>query len=251
LYLGKGYKTAIYFIIFFVVFMAIIIHLPKEKEESSDWYKTAYALKLDENQELIDYAYNKDYLFAVLGDKKDRRYGNAVCIYRSENLSSKVNWIKVSEYDFSKVLPWKVKIGDIDDSENLELFIGVYKSTHFDNKQNNRMFVFNWDGEKLSKKWTGSQMGYCMKDFYVIDFLDMYGDELIILDKNKEGKERILIYYWLDFGFTLLAESENFDLIEKVEYSDDNLLKLTCRNQGKRFQKEVTVRNGEVMGISD
>ena len=208
-------------------------------------------MKLDENQELIDYAYNKDYLFAVLGDKKDRRYGNAVCIYRSENLSSKVNWIKVSEYDFSKVLPWKVEIGDIDDSENLELFIGVYKSTHFDNKQNNRMFVFNWDGEKLSKKWTGSQIGYCMKDFYVIDFLDMYGDELIILDKNKEGKERILIYYWLDFGFTLLAESENFDLIEKVEYSNDNLLKLTCRNKGKRFQKEVKVRNGEVVGISD
>lgn len=249
--MGKGYKTAIYFIIFFVIFMEIIIHLPKEKKESSDWYKTAYALKLDENQELIDYVYNKDYLFAILGDKRNRRYGNAVCIYKSENLSSKVNWIKVSEYDFSKVLPWKVEIGDIDDSENLELFIGVYKSTHFDNKQNNRMFVFNWDGEKLSKKWTGSQIGYCMKNFYVIDFLDMYGDELIILDKNKEGKERILIYYWLDFGFTLLAESENFDLIEKVEYSNDNLLKLTCRNQGKRFQKEVTVRNGEVVGISD
>ena len=251
MYLGKGYKTAIYFSIFFIILTGVMIHFPKGKEEFSVWDETAYDLKLDEDQELIDYAYNKNYLFAILGDKKDKIYGNEVCIYRSENLSSKVNWIKVSEYDFSKVLPWKVEIGDIDDSENLELFIGVYKSTHFDNKQNNRMFVFNWDGEKLSKKWTGSQIGYCMKDFYIIDFLDMYGDELIILDKNKDGKERILIYYWLDFGFTLLAESENFDLIEKVEYSNDNLLKLTCRDQGKRFQKEVTVKNGEVVGISD
>lgn len=127
--------------------------------------------------------------------------------------------------------------------------MGVNKPTYFDREINDRLFVFNWNGEKLYKKWTGTRLGYYLKDFYIIDLLDIKGEELIVIDKNQEGKERLLVYYWLDFGFQLLAESEFYDTIEEVNYLNNNLLGVVYIEQGKKITAKVMVKEGWIIEV--
>ena len=127
--------------------------------------------------------------------------------------------------------------------------MGVSKSTHFDKEVNNRFFVFNWDGEKLYKKWTGTRLGYYLKDFYIMDLLSIKGEELVVIDQNQAGEERLLVYYWLDFGFQLLAESEFYDIIEDVKYLGNNLMEIKYKKQGKNLTSRVMIKDGWIIEV--
>ncbi|MFA5523091.1 MAG: hypothetical protein WDA24_01930 [Tissierellales bacterium] len=214
-----------------------------------------YSLELAPNQKLIDYGRNQQWLFAIIEEKKGIDVERKIYVYSSGdpgkavNSDKKVNWRKVREYDFTLVLPWKIELGDLDYTDGPQVVMGVNKSTHFDREANDRLFVYNWDGEKLYKKWTGTRLGYYLKDFYIMDFLDMIGEELIVVDKDQEGKDRLLVYYWLDFGFQLLAESKFYDRIDKVKYIDNNLLGLVYIDNGNEITTKVMVEEGWVVEV--
>lgn len=205
------------------------------------------SLELAPNQKLIDYALNEQWLFAIIEEKRVIDLERKIHIYRIGDSTEKMNWEKVAEYDFTFVSPWKIELGNLDYTDGPQVVIGVNKTTYFDREVNDRLFVFNWNGEKLYKKWTGTRLGYYLKDFYIIDFLDIKGEELVVIDKNQEGKERLLVYYWLDFGFQLLAESEFYDTIEGIKYLDNNLLELVYKNQGKKTTAKVIIKDGWII----
>ncbi len=224
-----------------VILGAVIINSLQEKPNMD--------LGLSKNQKLIDYAFNQNWLFAIIEEKNENDYKSNIFIYKSENSSDNVKWEKTAEYDFTFVSPWKIKIGNLDYTDGPQVVIGVNKATYFDKEVNNRFFVFNWDGEKLYKKWTGTRLGYFLKDFYIMDLLDIKGEELVVIDQNQDGEERVLVYYWMDFGFQLLAESEFYDIIEEVKYVDNNLLELKYRKQGKKITSMVMIKDGWVIEV--
>ncbi|WP_352420224.1 hypothetical protein [Proteiniborus sp.] len=235
-------RTIIAFIALIAIFFGIIfIRFSQEDAQCK--------LELKPNQRLIDCAFNEKWLFAIIEEKYVIDIKRNIFIYKREGSSKSAKWEKVAEYDFTTIVPWKIRIGNIDYTDVPQVIIGVNKSTHFDKEVNNRLFVFNWDGEKLYKKWTGTRLGYYLKDFYIIDFLDIKGDELVVIDKNEEGRERLLVYYWLDFGFQLLAESEFYDTIEEVKYLDYNLLELVYKNQDKKASVKLMVKEGQIIEI--
>lgn len=233
-------------IIIFVILAAIVfgvIMLGSLHEE------LCLSLKLAQNQRLIDYAFNEQWLFAIIEEKEGDDLGKNIFIYKSKDFSEKERWEKIAEYDFTMVSPWKIEIGNIDYLDGPQVIMGVDKTTYFDKEKNNRLFVFNWDGKKLYKKWTGTRLGYGLKDFYIMDFLDVKGDELVVIDKNQEGDERLLVYYWLDFGFQLLAESKFYDAIEEVRYLDNNLLELVYKEQSNKATAKVILKKGKIIEI--
>lgn len=241
MYLNKKLTIIILTVLIAILFGIILIRFNQENAQCN--------IGLDSNQRIIDYAFNEQWLFAIVENKSTDDYKRDVFIYKSDDSPRKDKWEKVAEYDFTVVSPWKIKIGNIDYTDGPQVIIGVSKSTHFDKEVNNRLFVFNWDGEKLYKKWTGTRLGHYLKDFYIIDFLDIKGDELVVLDKNQEGRERLLVYYWMDFGFQLLAESKFYESIEEVKYLDYNLLELVYKNQDKKNSVKVMVKEGQIIEI--
>ncbi len=241
MYLNKKLTIIIVTVLIAMLFVIILIKFNQEDSQRN--------IELIPNQKLIDYVFNEQWLFAIIEDKGADNCKRDIYIYKSAGSSKVDKWEKVAEYDFTVVSPWKIEIGNIDYTDGPQVIIGVNKSTHFDKEVNNRLFVFNWNGEKLYKKWTGTRLGYYLKDFYIIDFLDIKGDELVVLDKNEEGMERLLVYYWMDFGFQLLAESKFYDTVEEVKYLDYNLLELVYKNQDKKTSVKVMVNRGQIIEI--
>lgn len=241
MYLNKKLTIIIFTVLITIFFGVILIRFSREDNQCN--------IELNPNQRIIDYAFNDRWLFAIIEDKGAGDCKRDIYIYKSVVSSKADKWEKVAGYDFTAVSPWKIRLGNIDYTDGPQVIIGVNKLTHFDKEINNRLFVFNWDGEKLYKKWTGTRLGYYLKDFYIIDFLDIKGDELVVIDKNEEGKERLLVYYWMDFGFQLLAESKFYDKIEDVKYLDYNLLELAYENQDKKTSVKVIVKEGQIIEI--
>lgn len=236
MYFNKKQNVIIYFVSLVIIIGIIIV---KYKESNS-----LINLDLSKNQRIIDYTYNDKWLFSIIEDKEIDNTKIYIYIYKEEESSNNINWHKIAQYDFTEVLPWKIEIGNIDYTDGLQVIMAVNKSTHFDQEQRDRLFAFNWDGEKLYKKWTGSKLGYNLKDFYIMDFLDIKGDELVVIDTNDNREERILVYYWMDFGFLLLAQSEFYSSIEEVKPIDNNLLEIKYIEKGKKFKSKVSINNG-------
>jgi len=207
-------------------------------------------LELASNQKLIDYTLNEYWLFAIIEERDlvdQELYKRYIYIYKLNDSSSKVRWEKVAEYDFTTVWPWKIELGNLDYTDGPQIVMGVNKSTYFDEEVSNRLFVFNWDGKKLYKKWTGTRLGYYLKDFYIMDLLNITGEELVVIDQNQYGEERLLVYYWLDFGFQLLAESDFYDIIENARCLDNNLLEITYRKQGEKLTSKLIIKGGWII----
>lgn len=209
--------------------------------------KPPFNLKLKSTQKLLDYAYNNNWFFTIIENGDTEKIN--VDIYRVDGLSEEGSLKKTGVYDFTKVSPWKIEIGNIDYKDGPQIVMGVNKATHFDKEESKRLFVFNWDGEKLYKKWTGTRLGFYLKDFYIMDLVDIKGDELVVIDKNKEGRERVLVYYWFDFGFKLLAEGQFYDEILELKYADKNLLEIEYIDKGKKKKTNVSINNGYILNI--
>ena len=156
---------------------------------------------------------------------------------------------QIYENDFKKLNPWKIATADIDGNGDIEILIAVKKSTHYDTEQKNRMFIFNFNGEVLYKKWTGSEISGRWRDFYTMDLLPVLGSELFFLEEINE-KERVNIYYWFEFGFYLIASSEPYDRIEHIEMNGDNRIQVKYHQGEKIHQTTYQIQNGNFVALN-
>lgn len=194
----------------------------------------------------VDEAREDGMRYAIVSNKGDGAYGDRLTIERQ---NSDGRWQRVYESDFKDLKPWKIEIGDIDGDERKELLIAVNKPTHFDAEHRNRMFIFNYDGGKLVKKWTGSQLAGDWTTFRVGDLLPIPGDELIFIEQLEANKERIGVYYWLDFGFVHVAESERYDPIDSLDIVGGNRMDIRMKQGGEPLT--LTVKAGKVVETDD
>ena len=84
----------------------------------------------------------------------------------------------------------------------MELAIGVYKKTPFDQKFDRRCFLYNIDfkNKKLRPKLRISRLYNPIKDFNLCD-LDGDGyDEIISIEKNLDGNYLFGVYDWTNFA---------------------------------------------------
>lgn len=203
------------------------------------------ANRVSSDQEaIIDEIQEEGLRYAIVAKHEDADYGDRLVIDR---LDASGGWVRVYENDFKDLKPWRIEIADIDGDLRKEVLIAVNKTTHYDPETKNRMFIFNYDydGAKLVKKWTGSQLSGDWKTFYAGDLLSIPGDELIFIERMEANKERIGVYYWFDFGFVHVAESELYDPIEQLAIVGPGKVEIRTTRAGEPIT--LTVKSGKLM----
>lgn len=201
-------------------------------------------LPLHTNEKIIDCVKEDQYTYALISQQKAATYGQTLAIF---NQDENRQWSRIYENDFANLKPWKIKTADIDGDGEKEILTAVYKTTHFDKNEKNRLFIFNYSEGKLQKKWTGSQIAGVWKDFSAGDFLAIPGDELIFIEKLENQRERVSVYYWFDFGFVLLAVSDTYEDIDNLSIQGENRISITCKTKQKQEVITLAVDNKKLV----
>jgi hypothetical protein len=194
---------------------------------------------------LLDYREEKHTVYALVGTKGNKKQKDLLVVF---DQNAEGGWKRSYENDFTGLKPRKIDTADIDGDGEKELLITVYKATHYDAVRKNRLFVFQYH-KVLEKKWTGSEIAGTWKTFYTGDLMDRKGDELIFVQRAAGGKERLVIYYWFDFGFVLLAKSGEYPKITDVKVTKEKKLEVTCKEGIKSEMHTLVIRNAKVRQV--
>jgi hypothetical protein len=185
---------------------------------------------LDPGEIILEAVSDHALTYAITSKAGNRNYGDTLAVFEREEDG---NFENIYENDFRKLKPWKIELADIDGDNQTEILTAVRKKTHFDQTEKNRMFIFNYRQGKLTKKWTGSKIAGDWENFAAGDLVSIKGDELTFIRKTETGK-RVSVYYWYNFGFLLLAESEDYPDIREINRLGENRIFLTCKERGKK-----------------
>lgn len=127
--------------------------------------------------------------------------------------------------DVNEIKPWKLDICNVDGGD-MELALGVYKKTPFDQKFDRRCFLYNIDfkNKKLRPKLRISRLYNPIKDFNLCDLDGDAYDEIISIEKDIDGNYLFGVYDWTNFAVernhgsqVLKSEPKFLDKEKKVE----------------------------------
>jgi hypothetical protein len=224
------------------IFLFPVIMMKLFRQETGEW-KALEAL-LQKQETVIDGVREGTAAYTLLSREGRSDYGDIFAVFEQDGTGE---WNRVYENDFADLKPWKLELADIDGDGTKEILTAVRKTTHFDPDEKNRMFIFNYENNILVKKWTGSQIAGIWKDFIAGDLLPISGDELIFIEQTEDGLEKISIYYWFDFGFLLLAESDGYKDIRNLTLQGENSIQITY-DDGRTAA--LTVQHGKVVRVA-
>lgn len=193
---------------------------------------------------VIDGAVDHEFIYTLVSRSPSDHYGDVLQIHKRNGEQG-----QVYESDFLQLKPWKVEVSDVDGDGVNDIIVAVRKTTHFDDEEKNRLFIFNFDGEVLFKKWTGSQIAGEWRDFIVGELVPIPGDELIFIEQLPGQGERLQIYYWFDFGFSFLAASELYDQIVGIEILAENEIQMIARRGQHENTSILTLENGKLIEL--
>lgn len=97
---------------------------------------------------------------------------------------------------------YRLDTGDIDGNGSTNVLLGVIKETEFDKSMKRRLFILRIDEGKLRPLWLGSRV--CQE---LIDFRTTSNGMVRTLERTPRGTYAIGMYYWDNFGLTLLDYS--------------------------------------------
>ena len=127
--------------------------------------------------------------------------------------------------DVNDLKPWKIDLANVDGGP-IELALGVYKKTPFDQKFARRCFLYNIDfkNKKLRPKLRISRLHNPIIDFNLCDLDGDAYDEIISIEKNLDGNYLFGVYDWTNFAVernhgsqVLKSEPKFLDKEKKVE----------------------------------
>ena len=243
----KYIKELLVFILLFIGLFIVIYCFLRHKNT-----KDELLFALDNNEVLIDYTIEEPLAYALVNKKGISEYGDFFVLFERTDQG----FSRIYENDFKDLMPWKIHVADVDEDDKNEILIAVKKTTHYDKEIKNRMFIFNYQDSILVKKWTGSQIAGVWRDFDVGDLLPTPGDELIFIQELDNGKEKISIYSWFDFGFLKIADSEAYHKINDVAIVGDNRLRIKYfteedAREGQELEHVLTSVKGQLLISED
>ncbi len=179
---------------------------------------------------VIDFDEQEDLIVQILG--VDKTFGNEIQITDED---------KDFKIDVEGMNPWKIQICNIDGGD-LELAIGVYKESPHHREMVKRVFIYNIDYEKkrLQPKIRISRLNNPLEDFIMKDLDENGQDNIIALEKLKDGSYQLAAYKWTNFSFDRPYASEIFK--EKIIFLDKN-----GRVQVEEKEKNLYLQGGQIL----
>ena len=199
---------------------------------------------LHKGETLIDGAEEGELAYLLISTNGRTDYGNYLVIMESEGTKYKRRY----ENNFQDLRPWKIILADIDGDEIMEIITVVNKTTHYDKELKNRLFIFNYEKNALVKKWTGSQIGGAWNQVYIGDLVSIPGEEIILVEETEQKLEKLGVYYWFDFGFLKLAESKEYQDIQKVTICGENTIRMVYGLENE-LECDLTLKAGKVVEV--
>ena len=160
-----------------------------------------------------------EHIFTILGAVDSLR-GSRLAVYSraSRTCGIEMLWLDQNRgYN-----PWKIRISDVDGDSQPDICVGVWKKTRFHQIFANRLFIYDWNGREIFPKWLGSRLSSPFFDFTFEDINQDGVDELISLELQRNGLNRIMSYKWTGFGFEgfkELARDLDQQELNETEYS--------------------------------
>ncbi|UII19413.1 hypothetical protein [Fulvivirga ligni] len=112
---------------------------------------------------------------------------------------------------------YQFQSGTINDDDDIDIAVGVYKATRYDSIKRNRLFLFQVRDGGIIPLWLGSSVGHPIIDFKVV-----YDDEgecyIRVLAEEKSDKYLVADYEWYGFGLSLshyLQREISFEIAKK------------------------------------
>ncbi|NLO10243.1 MAG: hypothetical protein GX129_10320 [Clostridiales bacterium] len=236
-------KSKYIFFLLIIIVLFFGLYLSRLHKNS----KEALSSALNENELLIDYTIDESLAYTLINTNGIDEYGDLFVVFeRNED-----TWQRSYENDFKNLMPWKVELADIDGDNITEILIALRKTTPYDKEIKNRMFVFNYQDDILSRKWTGSRIAGIWREFYPMELLSTPGQELVFIEQAEDDKEKISIYSWFDFGFFMIADSEAYPMIQNVTMKGENSLEITYYEEEEEKSQILSIVEGKLLAKED
>lgn len=160
--------------------------------------------------------------FVVLGEE-GAETGNALAAFRHDD----AGWSKVAVEPDRKFHPWDIDVAEFDDDAEPEVIVAVRKGTRRDPVVRDRLFVFDWSGDRFLPKWLGSHLGQPVVAWSVQQNPDGRSRLLCVQQTGTTVALRRLV--WSGFGFALDAELVQVQAPGRSKAVGDSLVTLLER----------------------
>jgi hypothetical protein len=239
-------KRLLFIIAIIIILIGMAVFIIKDSLNNRDEWKP-FKASLLKNEKIIDGVVRNQTAYLITSQKEENAsFGDRIAVFTKKEDG---NWSRTYENDFKDLMPCKLELADIDGDGKEELLTAVNKTVHYDKQKKNRMFIFQYEAGRLTKKWTGSQIAGEWIDFVVGDFVPIKGEELIFLKKTGKGV-RISVHYWFDFGFLLLAESKDYENVINVAVQGENRIIVNLMIQEKKKQVVLKAKDNRLIEVT-
>lgn len=181
---------------------------------------------MNKTNQIIDYAWRNNQLFVLEKEHSLKIYLN---VYKKvADKQAGYSLVKTYANDLTRINPWRIDCEDIDGDGIAEICLGVFKTTHFDENEGNRIFLFDFD-TVLRKKWTGSKLGDVLIDYRFVENVNKDRKDILVISEDNNEKCKLLLCQWFDFGFVVINESEKYDQLVFIDKRQDELQRINYR----------------------
>lgn len=206
---------------------------------TSKWEEYLY-----KEEHFIDGVEAGNHAYLLISTQEGSEYGDYLIVLEQE----KKGFHRIYKNDFQELRPWKIDLADVDGDGVMEIITVVTKTTRFDKEMKNRLFLFNFENNALVKKWTGSQIGGKWNQVYIGDLVSIPGEEIILVEETEQSLEKLVVYYWFDFGFLKLAESKEYQDIKEITICGDNQINMIY-GADNQMECDLTLKDGKIIEV--
>jgi hypothetical protein len=144
--------------------------------------------------------------------------------------------------------PWSLAVGDVDGDGRREVALGLFKGTRLWPRPHRTVSFYAWKGRVATRKFSASRLTLPMREFFLLNVDADRADEMLAVERGKDGRWSLATYKWNYFGFDLTARQGAWNSVQVLAVNPARRI-ARLRADGREFtvpaaKKHDSVRHG-------